>query len=107
MFFANLIFSRQTFDFPAIFVSRQKFDCLIFPPLQVPAKIYCRHRRQKAEKERKVEETAALSPFQRMLAERAKRLEEVSLFLYINFPGTFDNLTVVTRECVALPLFPS
>jgi hypothetical protein len=30
-----------------------------------------------------VEETAALSPFQRMLAERAKRLEEVSLFLLI------------------------
>jgi hypothetical protein len=30
-----------------------------------------------------VEETASLSPFQRMLAERARRLEEVSLFLLI------------------------
>jgi hypothetical protein len=41
-----------------------------------------------------VEETASLSPFQRMLAERARRLEEVSL-IPINIPGIFNNLTVV------------
>jgi hypothetical protein len=67
---------------------------LIFPPLPFPAIILCRHRRQKAEKERKVEETASLSPFQRMLAERARRLEEVSLFLLI-FQELSNNLTVM------------
>jgi len=38
-----------------------------------------RHRRQRTEKERQEEETSALSPFQRVLAERARRLEEVSI----------------------------
>jgi hypothetical protein len=39
-----------------------------------------RHRRQRTEKERQEEETSALSPFQRVLAERARRLEEVSFW---------------------------
>jgi hypothetical protein len=45
--------------------------------------ICVRHRRQKAEKERREEEkSSSLTPFHRMLADRARRLQQVSTIYY-------------------------
>ncbi len=58
-----------------------------------------RHRRQRTEKERQEKETSALSPFQRVLAERARRLEEVSFWN--------TNIFTVSRSVVEPKLFLS
>ena len=42
-------------------------------------KALSRHRRLKVEKEKREEEVSSLTPFQRMLAERASRLEQVTI----------------------------